>query len=401
MKQLILILCGWFLASGLLFPAINISSPNSSSKWEKGKQYTILWNATGTSAGFSSVSITLMNKNNMKVKTISDGTPNDGNHKWTVFTDVPKGEYKLLIREEGGVDVNYSQVFTIIDKKKGFIVANKDIYKFINKEIKFISPKSTSNWKTGSSFTVKWETKNVQGQPVFVKLYNYNGKKLIKSLGSSTTGSYQWNIPASIYKWPGYYKMYAETMGGKFKGFSDKFHISTQTAKKNYTVNGNVVNKYRYRKKKKKSFTTSCEEAPDPGAGKMRVGFNSYSSDHTDCKMIYRSFVSFNLAAYKGKGLLLKAKLKFRKFMGDNCNVKLYILDQKWNGNAKALFSVKATYHANPDNVTSIVQKWLAYPSANYGVVFVGPNENLNQYSGKCLAYYDDIKLELEFVGQK
>lgn len=397
MKRLFLLIIGLVAASALLFSNITISNPAANAKWKKGTGYQIKWTSSGASTSVAQVSIILINKGTGKARLIINPTPNDGNHPWTVFNDTPTGNYQILIRPVGGTQKYYSNTFSITDKFKLTVVGKKPIQMF-SKEIKVLSPTKSSNWQTKKSYLVRWETKNTQGKYVKVQLFNHNGSKFIKDLGGSSSGAFNWNIPDSIYKWPGYYKIKVVSQDGTKEGFSEKFHISIQTTKKTYTVNGQTTNKYKYKRKKKKSFTIACPIADDPGAGKMRVGHDSYYHDSTECAMIYRSFVKFNLSAYQGKGLLLKARLKYRKFMGDNCSIRLLILEAPWNGNSDALFKVKAYQHSNPSDVTSIVQKWLAYPNSNYGVVFAGTNESLSYSSGKCLAFYEGVELELEFV---
>lgn len=400
MKRISLLIIGLIAGSALLFSNITISSPAANAKWKKGTGYQIKWSSSGASANVSQVSIILIDKGTGKARLIINPTANDGNHPWTVFNNTPTGSYQILIRPVGGSAKYYSSTFNIVNKFKLTVVGKKPL-QLLSKEIKVSSPTKTSNWKTKKTYLVRWETGNTQGKQVKVQLYNHNGKKFLKDLGGSSSGTLSWKIPTSVYKWPGYYKIKVSTPDGTRHGFSGKFHISLQTTKKTYKVSGQTTNKYKYRRKKKKSFTVGCPIADDPGPGKMRVGYDSYYHDSTECAMIYRSFVKFNLMAFQGKGLLLKARLKYRKFMGDNCTIRPLILEAPWNGDSNALFKVKAYHHTNPADVTSVVQKWLAYPNSNYGVVFAGTNESLSYGAGKCLGYYEAVELELEFVEKK
>jgi hypothetical protein len=133
----------------------------------------------------------------------------------------------------------------------------------------------------------------------------------------------------------------------------------------------------------------------------MRLGYEKSITDSTNCVTLYRSHVYFNLAPYAGKGLVLKAKLLYSKFMGDNCCIaRPFTLDQKWNGGGKELWSVDIS-PVNPSNLVSTVQKWLAYPNDNYGILFAGPPESWAWGNGKCIGFWENVKLEIEILEKK
>ena len=386
--------------AGLAFGGmIKVTSPNGNENWEIGSTKLIKWDISNIS---NKLRIVLFREGqSTKYVIAKDLNPGTNFHSWIVGDylsgKVPAGSgYKIRVREQTTGTIISDQSdgpFTI--SKKGFHIVPG---RLVLKKITVTSPDKNSKWETGKSFTIKW-TWNGSGE-LKVQLYNYNGKKFLRDIGKSSTGSLNWFIPQDVYKWPGNYTIRVSTLDNRIEDFSDMFHISTQAKTANYTVNGQTVNKYKYKRRAKKEFTMQCEIDDDPGPGKMRIGYRNFASDHTDCAVIYRSFVSFNMASYQGKGLLLKAKFNFSKFMGDNCNAKVYVLEEPWNGDSNSLFSVKASYWADPSNITAAIQKWLAYPGANYGIVVVGPNESMSYNNSKCVAYFDNVKLELEFLQQ-
>ena len=401
MKKMLLFNVFMFgLMAGLVFGgSISIISPNGGEQWEIGSTKLIKWNANGVT---NNLKVVLFKEGQSEVCVLAKNlSPSATSYSWKVGDSITgKVEagsgYKIRVREQvadnAAADVS-NNTFSIMNKKLSF-------HPGLNLAIKMsiTSPDKKSKWETGKSFQIKW---NWAGSgAVKVQLYNYNGKTFLRDIGTSSSGSLNWLIPQDVYKWPGNYTIRVSTLDNKTEAFSEMFHISTQATTSKYTVNGQTNNKYKYKTKRKKSFTMQCQIDEDPGPGKMRVGYRSSTTDHTDCATIYRSFVSLNTASLAGKGLLLKAKLNFNKFMGDNCNVKVYVLTQPWNGDAESLFSVSADYWSNPSNFTGAVQKWLAYPNSNYGIVFVGPNESMSYVNSKCVGYFDNVKLELEFLQQ-
>jgi hypothetical protein len=389
------------LMAGLVFGGtITVISPNGGEEWEIGTTKLIKWNINNIS---NQLRIVLFKEGQTTRYVIAKGlSSTTTSYQWKVGDCLngqiePGPGYKIKVREHidgPNIQDDSNDTFTIVKKKTSF----RPGLVFSVMKITVTSPDKNSKWETGKSFLIKW---NWPGSGALkVQLYNYNGKTFLRDIGKSSTGSLNWLIPQDVYKWPGNYTIRVSTLDNKTEAFSDMFHISTQATTSKYTVNGQTNNKYKYKTKRKKEFTMQCQIDEDPGPGKMRVGYRSSTTDHTDCATIYRSFVSLNTSSFAGKGLLLKAKLNFNKFMGDNCNVKVYVLTQPWNGDAEALFSVKADYWSNPSDFTGAVQKWLAYPNSNYGIVFVGPNESMAYVNSKCVAYFDNVKLELEFLQQ-
>lgn len=400
MKRLILTYFTMLLLAGFVYGAtVDMLIPNGGEQWKLGTTKVIKWK----SKNFTGNVMLILLKNMQKVGTIAQNIgPNTTTYSWKVGdyqggTAAAGPGYRIRVKEEGGAGIMDASDadFTITTGFVGTITRKPGVIQLV--KISVTKPNNKSNWETGKTYQITWT--GAPSGSMKVQLYNYNGKKFLRDIGQSSTGSISWTIPKDVYKWPGNYKIRVATTNNITEGFSDMFHIGTQAATTSYTFNGTTDNKYKYRRKAKKSFTMECPIDEDPGPGKMRVGYHNYASDHTDCATIYRSFVSFNVDSLKGKGMVLKASMTYNAFMGDNCNTRVYMLEQKWNGAAESLFTVSVT-QVEPGNMTSTVQKWLAYPNANYGLVVVGPNESMQYNNSKCVSYCDAVKLHVDMLGQ-
>jgi hypothetical protein len=390
-------LCGMVKAA-----SVQVMSPNGGENWRLNNMKTISWNASGTFLSFR----ILLYKDGKWLGVIANNLgPNSTTYQWTVGkysggTAATGGGYEIGVRGILGntTVLDKSDAAFTIDKQQnlGFrpgsgSKGNKRI------TVKVTSPKKNSNWQTGKYLPIRWQT-GYKG-PLHVKLYNYSGKRFIRNIKLNVTNGFQWKIPNYVYKWPGKYKVRVSTPSGNIGGFSDTFRISIKTASKSYTIKGETVNRHRYKRKvHDKQWATGCQIDADPGAGKMRVGWRFNKGEFEDCRMKYRSFVYFDLSAFKGKGLLQKAKLRFDKLMGKNCKYKVKVLTKKWHQNT-SLWATKGSYHDNTGDFRTVVQKWLAYPNFNFGLVVLNPDDQKSNF-GYCVTYYQNVRLELTFLEQ-
>jgi hypothetical protein len=235
-----------------------------------------------------------------------------------------------------------------------------------------------------------------------VELYNYNGKKKVRDINGSVLSlggkkySLSWKIPTDVYKWPGNHTI--RVSHNNIFGISSMFHISKALKIKTYTLSATTVNKVKWHSYKpdKNVFTMEVNPtAADPGPGKMRVGYeNHYSSDYYK-GFIYRSWVYFNPGNLKG--LVSKATLSFKPFMGCNFTPKVYVLNQKWNGDPTTLFSIPCSLINPSGNLGLIVNEWIS-KNNNYGLVFVGPDESFKHNNTNCVSFIENVKLIVEII---
>jgi hypothetical protein len=414
MKKALILMGMASLTLGVAFAgSITVTAPNDAGvSLCLGKPYNITWTVTGVS---QQLKITLIRSGGALVGSIQTGlTAGTTSYLWTAGNYIggtadPGTDYRIRVSTVDGSVMDKSdnafELKTCTDDTgpQANLAVAKD-FKAYAIGITVKAPKTGDYWDGGATKTIQWETflKNA----LKVELYNYNGKKFVRIIAPSLTTyptdgkwSFAWQIPTDIN--PGWYQVRVSSAGDKYQGFSTKFFIRQSISNKTYTLSATTTNKYKYRIKRKKEFTISPKIYDDPGAGKIRVGYNGYTSDHTDYAVIYRGHAAFNINNYKDKGFLLKAKLSFKHFMGCSTPIKVYVLDQAWNGDAAALFSVSCSHVPDPANVTQIVQGWLAYPDTNHGFVFVGPNESMAYANGECVGFYENIKLELEFISSQ
>jgi hypothetical protein len=276
------------------------------------------------------------------------------------------------------------------------------------------SPDASTKWETGDRVTISWQTLNLPAQDYLsVELMNYTGTSRIEYLGNSNTGSLEWTIPASIYKWPGNHRIRVATLDNKVEKVSDMFHIGLKTAQKTVTIKADTVNKFKLRTRSPSNAVSNffgagsqfAEDLPtptaDPGSHKMRVGFERRRKDSVDYSWIYRSHVKTNVYAHRNEGFLVKATLRYPRLSGDVIDERFCVLTAPWDGQAGTLFTVPCDIERigpNSHDVTAHVRKWLTYPDSNYGFLFFGRDESLGfdtQYRG--VATYGDMTLVLEF----
>ena len=380
----------------IALPSLKVLSPNGGENWIKGIEHKITWKAVSIKG---TLKITLWKKG-VKLGVIkSKQDPAPGFIDWEVGKYAggkapPGSRYKIKIKETGKPLNDFSdKPFTILRKLEvGFTPALI--------KINITYPKKTSNWKEGETETIKWET--LIKPPFKVELFNYNGKKkvrdcqgLVKSHGGNKY-SMTWNIPTDVFKWPGNYTM--RVSKGSLSDLSDMFHISKAIQIKTYTFMATTVNKVRWHSYKpdKDVFTSSVPpKAGDPGPGKMRIGYENYDTPDIYKGYIYRSWVFFNLGSLKG--FVSKATLSYNHFMGCNFNPGVYILDQKWSGDAGALFSIPCSQINPSSNIATYVNGWLSQGN-NYGFVFVGLDESFQHNNNHCYGFFENVKLTIEII---
>jgi hypothetical protein len=356
--------------------SITVSKPTANDVWCKGKTHSIQWTKSGQLP--NTVRIVLLDEpGTASVQVIDPGTANNGSYDWKIPDSIANGKYRIRVRAvEGGVLGTFgdSPPFSI---KKCFV------FRFYS--ITVTEPHDGAHWDGGESHNIEWETGYKSN--LKIQLYDYNGKNTISVSNQTDT----------------------------VKGFSKKFFIRQKLVTKTYYVPVATVNKCRWHEHDSrtdypligKEFVTSIGEYPDPGAGKMRVGFQNYyhSSDYHK-HYIYRSFLGVNIDPYKvGKGFFLKATLQYVPIphisqpaaKGD---LRLYYLDEAWNGTWEHLFNIKANILSSSTDVTQVVRYWLLGTSPNYGFLMVGPNEMMQNNSDYCIYTTTKVMLKLEFLQQ-
>jgi hypothetical protein len=293
----------------------------------------------------------------------------------------------------------------------------------IQPTIMLVAPDSGTKWETTEQVQVSWRTINIpEGEYLSVELFNHNGTKRIEYIGNSNSGRLDWTIPASIYKWPGNYRIRVATLDNRVEKISDMFHIGLKTVQRTVNIKAATVNKVITRVDypgQKNIFESAVDPAtygigsgqnwdtgmepptPDPGPHKMRVGYERFHKEPVRWSWIYRSHVKAHVHAHKDHGFLISATLHYPRISGDEIEERFCVLTQEWDGDPNALFTIPCDIERiGPwkHDVTSHVRRWFSYPQTNYGFLFFGRDESLDfdtRYRGA--ATYGDVRLVLEF----
>lgn len=390
------------ISSVAIAQSITVKSPNGGEKWVTGTTKQITWNAPGVNVLLRIA----LRKNGKEVGVIkSNQNPKTGFLNWEVGKlsggkIAPAGPgYRIHIKAKGTTIKDLSNAtFTILAK----LNINPDQLKKMASlfKISISQPDNNSKWKEGETETIRWQT--VLKPPFKVELYNYNGTKKVRDIPGFVKSeggikySLNWKIPTDVYKWPGNYTI--KVSQNNISGISKMFHISKALKIKTYTFSATTDNKVKWYwyKPDKNVFTAEVNPtAADPGQGKMRVGYENHNNPGYYKGFIYRSWVYFNLGNIKG--LVSKATLSFKHFMGCNFTPKVYVLNQKWNGDANALFSIPCSMINPTSNLGLTVNQWIS-KNNNYGLVFVGQDESFKHNNNQCVGYFENVKLTVEII---
>ncbi len=188
-------------------PVINqISEPNSTSRWNRGREYSIAW----TSNDIDVVDIDLYQGTNF-VADIADGQPvNGGTYPWDIPITVEPGTgYSIKISY-----TDYPEVYKISDS---FEILD-------NAVINVTAPANSETLAKGTAYTIKW-TDNIE-ENVTIELWQ-NGA-LIETIVSDipSNGTYSWT-PSSVLSTGTNYVIYIKsTIDPLIFGVSGVFSIN-------------------------------------------------------------------------------------------------------------------------------------------------------------------------------
>jgi len=332
----------------------------------------------------------------------------DGHKSWAIPANFANGNYVIRVKTDDSTCFGDSGVFNV--KSKGPVLhIKKPGVGIFSTNIKIHKPSSSSFLDPGEKFFITWDNKLTKGKKVKIDLYNHNGTKFLQTIHTInhvTTPKFRWTIPNIG---PKKCKIRISVMGGQGRGWSEKFTIRIKTKIKIYKIYAKTLNKGKYVKDKKGSplFDFNFVEKPDPGAGKARVGFKNawtnYKGSYCYLGTIYRSHLFFDVSQFRGKGLILGVKLHYKVYKQDkhgnaNCALKSWVINEAWNN----LFKVNADFIANTDTqLTLYVQKWVAYPNNNYGMVLTSADESYSHNNNRCIQFAKNIYLEIKLLEKK
>ncbi len=187
-------------------PVINqISEPNSGSKWNRGREYSIAW----TSNDIDVVDIDLYQGNNF-VADIADGQAvNGGTYPWDIpITVNPGTDYNIKISYTDYPEVSeISETFEILS----------DAY------ITVTNPTNASTVTNGTAFTITWDD-NIE-ENVNIELWNNDVRIVFIAENVPSNGSYTGSV-SGILAASGYTIKVISTIDSSIYGESETFTIN-------------------------------------------------------------------------------------------------------------------------------------------------------------------------------
>jgi 5-hydroxyisourate hydrolase-like protein (transthyretin family) len=195
--------------------SITVTNPHSGDVWYKGNSagYVIRWTKSGTMN--ANVKIRLY-RGEERVVAIVDSTPNDGEYRWVIPSDVSEGTYKIRVKTVDNEVFDDSEEFVI---REGSPPEDRA-------RIVVTSPHNGDVWHKGNSagYVIRWTKRGAMNANVKIRLYR--GKELISRIVDNTPndGEYRWVIPREV--GVGKYKIMVKTVDNAVFNDSAPFTIA-------------------------------------------------------------------------------------------------------------------------------------------------------------------------------
>jgi hypothetical protein len=374
-------------------PTIKVNRPAIGEVWRIDTPQTVTWTKIGDMG--PNVSITLLSsKENVAPRLVVNNAPNSGSYTIPAgfFNGMPLSDSTLRVETTDHTVVGNSGVFKLAPPPLNIPQLSY---------ITVTEPVQDSRFQEGGKIAIRFESNNAQ--PFHFELVESGSKKKVMD---SQVGSVQqqgdktfladWTLPEWDYSILTKYRI--RVSKGGIEGFSPAFVIQNVMKTTVYEIPVTItINKFEYRSHN----VIGTFQDPDPGPGRLRLGYTHKSRDDHFINNIYRSWVFFDLKSLQGKGLVTKAELKFSHYAGCNTFTPIVrLLNEKWNGGAEELFNWIDHIGINPSSLpVNRVSDWITKPDDNHGFVFVGPNETLVATDNdKCVGLYDNVKLVVEMT---
>jgi hypothetical protein len=175
---------GAFLTQ-LVFPVIEIASPNGGEVWAPGTVQNITWDCVGLTHNL----IIVLRQNGTDVALIDKNiNPDLGTYSWTVGDCI-----------QGIVTAGTKS--RIIVKEKQTTVADKSDGSFtILPSLTITSPDGGENWPVGTTQNITWDAYLIPGDLIKIVLLKTNGTTILGIANNldPTTGIFAWDIPSEL-----------------------------------------------------------------------------------------------------------------------------------------------------------------------------------------------------------
>jgi len=202
--------------------------------------------------------------------------------------------------------------FTISKSKLSINIKNLQPLKM---NIKVLKPSSGNVWVVGRKYRIIWENKFSKGKKIYIFLCNAADNKLVKQicvkndvfLGSQS--NYLWTVPN---KSEGKYKIKVVTKGETAEGMSEAFSLRKKPAVKTIKIYGKIDNYCKRKSNNPKPSSIPCGHTSDSWS---RVGYHFVFVSVKKTQWlgeIFKSIVYFDVSQFKGKGIVISAKLHYK-----------------------------------------------------------------------------------------
>jgi hypothetical protein len=180
MKKAVCIVTFLFVLGGIgLAQEIKVTQPSSSSRWNIGGTWPIVWTSTGVTQ--PSVKIMLWQGATF-IMDLVDNAPNNGRCWWTIPESLAPGAYKIRVKTIGAEIVGISAEFNIDNAK-----------------ITVTEPSHDVTWKPGETHLIQWTHTGLMADYVRIALEPHLGGPLYYAAESTDNdGSFSWTIPMNV-----------------------------------------------------------------------------------------------------------------------------------------------------------------------------------------------------------
>ena len=328
-KLFLLFVVAIFLTTLGFSATITVTNPHTGQVWYKGKTYTITWIKAGSMKGV--VKIRLFKKDDQGFKLrIADSAPNNGNYKWTVPTNLVNGFYYIRVKTVDNLVYDNGDLFEIKGKELNYNLGANGSTKNISirrphysipMKISIFTPSKSSEWKEGNIMKINWDDKYTKGKKVNIELYDYTGKRLIRTIQKNWLlgNAYKWTIPkledtSTLNR---QFRIKVITSDKSAEGMSGIFHISKNIVKKIVIIPYDVIQP---KWKGFRQFNIICNPSRSDYVswkgveGTAIVGYeNSYREWGLNCFFkqheSLRSYIHFNLNQLPKNIMIISAVL--------------------------------------------------------------------------------------------
>ncbi len=391
---------------------LTITNPSGAVTWSLNTTHLIQW----TYGGAGNIMIQLY-QSGSPVGTVYNGA-NSGSFSWTIDkylngNPIATGNYKLRVRSKNNSSIYAEIDLTIVNS--GGIFSQKHLIKF---KIPITSPKSGETYFEGNNVNIVWNNALTKGKTVNISAaYGQNHHYHLFTLTCDKTAKHQmigWRIPKDFIKEHNIkrkrYRIYIECQINSrvFKGLSEEFTIKKRSgeSQKLFPSCVNQVKQYSDYSECGQ-FIKQITPYPTNAHNIVVAGFHGwYESYHCRNAYVYRgkayfdlvSFRKFHKYLYNGGYRFQKATLKIIN-TNKKCPLIIHVIKNDNSDLFKVQLGDKVNHNGSKADITSVVRKWLIFPSKNKGLLFIGNDEKglYNNYNDPCVMQVQ-LTLTLEFI---